>query len=145
MNPSTFRTNLKTLLDANTNYSTLGAKVHKYPPGKQAGMVPTVFMHEVRRVAQEDQSLLGDQQAVYEITGGAYAPSAGAADAQWTTADTNAYTLIEGLINELVADNTVGTVCAHARVADWTMTPSTTEDGRVFVTWSGRFSAGRFS
>ena len=137
MNTSTFRTNLKTALDALSAYTTLGADVHKYPPGKAAKMVPTVIVAEVT-ANRDDLTLLATQFTNYTVTGGGYAPGAGAADAGWATAESNANTLMAGLGSALIADQTVGGICTKARLESYTVTPTTDDQGRVImdIAWS---------
>ena len=57
----------------------------------------------------------------------------GATDAQWATADSNAWTLISELIDQCVEDQTINGACEWARVTDWASVPSTTDDGTVTV------------
>jgi hypothetical protein len=133
MNPSTFRSTLATALAARSGLTAIGAKVWRYPPGKMATTVPTIVFGQVQNVDQSDFTLVGDTQRIYTLQGGGYAPSAGATDAQWSTAESNAYTLIDEITQELERDETVGGTCNHSRLTTWSLAPSTDESGRVFA------------
>jgi hypothetical protein len=136
MNPSLFRTNLKTLLAARSDYTTLSAKVHAYPPGKLATTHPTVFINAISDVTNTGLTLDGDFERTYQITLGGYAPAVGQAstDADWATMETNAYTLIDGVRATIQADPSVGTACDYAWLTQWNLVPSQLEDNsRVFM------------
>jgi len=136
MNPSTFRSNLKTQLAALSDYTTLSAKVWAYPPGKYADTNPTIFIRDIEQVNHELFTLIGDAERNYTVTVGGYAPAAGQAstDADWQTMESNAYTLINGLIGQLESDGTVNGACNYARVSSWSLAPSQLEEnGRAFM------------
>lgn len=132
MNPSTFRTNLKAQLDALAAYTTLKVKVHKYPPGGLALHEPTLFFADSQNI-QDLFTPVGDEETTFTFTGGGYAPGAGASDAQWATAETDAHTIINGLIGQLQSDRTVNAACNWAAVQSWTITPTQTDDGTCYM------------
>lgn len=135
MNPSTFRSNLKTLLDARGALTTLSAQVFRYPPGAQSRLVPTLFVGPIANTSQEDGTLLPSStlDRTYTISGGGYAPGSGATDAKWGTAESNAWTLISELTDQCLEDETINSACTQARLTNWSLTPSQDDDGRVYM------------
>lgn len=139
MNPSLFRSTLKTGLDGRSAVSNLNTKVFRYPPGKQAVMTPTLWIVDVA-TAEEDGTLLPSStlDRTYTVTGGGYCPSSGHTDAKYATAESNAWTLIEELGAQLIETTEVDSERTYARLTGWEFSPSTTEDGKVFIdfTWT---------
>jgi hypothetical protein len=145
MNPSVFRSNLKTQLQNLSAYNTLGAVVFAYPPGQQATTKPTIFLNQVENVTESEFTLAGNQEELFSITGGGYAPGDGSNDTQWGTMETNAWTLLSGLIGQLVTDSTVNGACSHAHVTSWSMTPAQMpENNRVFMDFEFTITARVF-
>lgn len=128
MNVSTFRTNLRTNFLARSGVSAIGAKFFRYPPGKSATNVPTLFLTNVASVAQTHFTLDGGTERVWQIEGAGYAPATGITDTQWANAEGNARTLIDELTDQLSEDVEQGIAGIHAHVSDWNMTPTHDED-----------------
>lgn len=133
MNPATFRSKLKVQLDALSAYQTLKVDVFRYPPGSLARTKPTLFIRDAEQVELTDFTLVGNQEERWTITGGAYAPSAGASDTEWATAEENAYTIIDTLADQLVTDPTVNGACNRAKLTSWSSRPSQGDSGIMFV------------
>ena len=134
MNPSTFRSKLKTQLAARSDYTTLGVDVFAYPPGKLASTKPTCFVDAIENVTQTGLALDGNTQAEYSVTVGGYAPGVGSKDSEWQTMEANAYTIVNGLIQQLLTDSTVNGACDFARVTSWNLVPSQMpENNRAFM------------
>lgn len=128
INPKTFRAALKTLLEA----ALPAAKIFAYPPGKQADRrFSTLWLDAVQNVAMEDQSIAGDESAVYQITGRGFTATAGPADSDWANGEDGAYTLISTLASTLEGNTEVGGA-NHTRVTDWSLSPSQDDNGNVF-------------
>lgn len=125
MNPSTFRSNLKTQLDARSDFSNESATVHRYDPGKTATKWPWLALLDVTNVTQEDQGLAGDQHQTFQFDGVIEARSAGSSGDKWATAEDQAWDLINGLIDQLTDDQTVNGVCERARVTSWVLSTMT--------------------
>lgn len=133
MNPSTFRTNLKTLLDARANLTSIDTQVFKYPPGAMGDTRPTIFLTEISTV-QEDATLATAYDKTYTVEGRAYTEVAGAEEAKWATAESQASTLITELESTLKTDQTVSGACTQARLTSWTLAPRAEEGSkRVFM------------
>lgn len=134
MNPSTFRTNLKTLLDARPNLTSIDCQVFRYPPGAKADVRPTLFLTEWR-LDQIDGTLLPSStiDRTYVFDGLGHVETAGAQESQWGTAEATASTLITELEATLLADQTVSGACTQARLASASLTPSTDGQKRVFM------------
>jgi hypothetical protein len=128
MNVSTFRTTLRTNYLARAAVSNLGAKFFRYPPGKSATNVPTLFLTNVASVAQVHHTLGGGTERVWLVEGAGYAPATGITDTQWANAEGNARTLIGELTDELSEDPEQSIPGIHAHVSDWSMTPTHDED-----------------
>lgn len=135
MNTATFRTNLKTALNAVPALSTVA--VHKYPPGKMATLVPSLIIADIT-VAYDDLTLRGTGFNLYTVNGGGYVPTSGVRDEEWAQAESDASTLLSGLRTALSADHTVGGVCTRARLSTSAIAPAVSDDGRVFMdlTWA---------
>lgn len=128
MNISDFRETLATQLAGNSVLTNLGAKVHRYPPGKQATLVPTLFLNRIESISLEDHTYVGDSARIYQVTGGGYAPAKGASDGQWAEAEGNAQALLDELRKQIEADRTLQGVCADAQLTSASMEPSTDMD-----------------
>lgn len=128
MNISTFRTNLRTNFIARSGVTAIGGKFFKYPPGKSATNVPTLFLTNVASVSQVHATLGGGTERVWQVEGAGYAPATGITDTQWANAEGNARTLIDELTAELSEDVEQSIPGIHAHVAEWSMTPTHDED-----------------
>lgn len=125
MNPSTFRTNLKTALDADATITSLNAVVYKYPPGDKAALTVTQPIIGINRVTttSDDGTLLPSStlDQTYLVDGGVSVKAKGATDAFWTAAESTAYQLLERLQAVAIAGITGAT---QVRLTRWELEPT---------------------
>ena len=135
MNTTTFRTNLKTLLDARPG---LDATVEKYPPGNRGTSAPTLFIGTIS-VENTDGTLLPSStlDRTYTVNGGGWAGGAGASDAKWAAAETIVNTMMTELEAQCVEDQTINGICTQARLLRWESGVTQEPDGSVYfgVDW----------
>ena len=130
MNTSTFRSNLRTQLLVRPNLTSLGAEVHRYPPGARATVAPTIFFNEVS-VSQDGLHEAGGFDRTYTVTGEAYTRAPNDSDGSWAAAEANAITLVSEVENQLDTDPTVNGACSYAFLTNWTLAPTQDEGGSV--------------
>lgn len=129
MNPATFRTNLKTLLDADSTISGAGTKVYKYPPGPQAlqGVnTPVIGINSVDSVDTLDATILPSDltDSTYTITGGVAVKATSGQDEDWTTAESTAYDLIDAIRTVCINNQTLSGVATQTRLSSWSLEPT---------------------
>ena len=128
MDTSTFRTNLKTLLDADATLSAAGVVVYKYPPG-DTGLrtnAPVIGFNEIASVGVEDGSLLASSTSdqTYSIQGGVFVKATGESDTAWAAAEATANTLIERIRVVCIENERLSGIATQTRLVAWNLEPT---------------------